>query len=563
MAEKEKFTAVIDVDTARAIQALTAYRQSFENANRETKKGETGADDAGKKIGGLSGVVQGATKDLAAYALGFGSVGVAVRSITGLVNEMAQATQKSVQRGREFLDLAVSMEQTAMKLAQLRGDISQIGIGGSRRDILNLARETGTTPQQAERAIFFGESAFGRGTQAGLAAGKTVSMMAGPAGLSPQEVKQIPKLFSILGATTEQSQLRALNMLNRAAGGSIAELGEFTDPFISAVVSMIERGIPYDEALAYMQTGIQTSGSPAEAATNIQRLTDISAGRTEGGLEFLSTKAAEQGVDFGALSDRERLAFTRDLFLRTKAAGPAAMDELKTKLDVRGFATLRAMYSDAGLRQFDKAMGEIPQAGMSGEVESMYRQYQGSLTAEQNRMQVQAIEAQIKTIDGNRGRAMLGKTTDDLFKLYEESRTAGEVFAHAGPASDSRSRRRLRREFLRTQLDAAREMADTPEEQANIDRLLGNLGSTIFDLDDREMIGEIYEATHRFRAMDIAGEPVDMTGRGMQTERIFGVPVPGWGQKGERNVVNQHYYGYTVVPSRGSSTPQSANELPD
>ncbi len=571
--DRVKFTAIIDVETARAIQALQAYRQSFERANHETKQGQRATADAATQVGGFAGVVDKAGASLTAYATSAISVTAALMSLKGAYREVTQAADETLRKHRELLDATASLEQLAMIVAQMRGDVSRAGISQAQQDILSISEQYAIPLRQAERALFFGESALGRGTPAGLAAGRTVAMMAGAARLEPEEVKQIPKLYQILDATTEQKQLEVLNMLNRAAGVSIAELGEMTQPFISSVVSLTERGIPYDEALAYMVAAIQTSGSPAEAATMMERLVDISAGRTEAGLEYLSEQYAKAypGGDFRRLTDRERLAFTKELYLRKKAEGPGAMDELKTSLDVRGFAALRALYSDAGLRLFEQAMSEIPASATSGELETMYGEYMSTLTARMIRDETQAMAAAARAGQEYAASGILETQTERLMRHYKADRPYGESLFNwlAGG-----TRRIMRIQFLKLQLEAAYQMAQTPEERHRIQSLYQQLFEKTIT-SDPAFAKQVYEATGGYGALQAYGaepSPLEVTSTYAEPSRIPPLGTEDWPtrpwvtpahMRTERGAINNYYLGYTVFSGNGSMTPDSANHLPE
>ncbi|GAH18327.1 unnamed protein product, partial [marine sediment metagenome] len=216
--------------------------------------------------------------------------------------------------------------------------------------------------------------------------------------------------------------MQILNQIHAATAGSIAETGEYLEPFISTAVSDIERGFTMGESLARMTAGIETTGSIAEAATMSRRLVDIAAGRTKAGLKFLTGQAKKRDVDFGALTDPQRFEFVRGLYHEFQKAG--TMDVLKTKLDVRGFAAMRALFSEVGERKYFGMLPVIEEAAGGTAVQQMAEQYKGLLTAEKTQIETRGTLAKARTGREQKEENVLWSMMADAHDIAR-TRTAG------------------------------------------------------------------------------------------------------------------------------------------
>lgn len=377
-------------DAARSLAEFIDLQESVDKKFDGIAKSAGKASAAAGKFGRAKGKVKGIKDEVTGFNAaaekaitsvknwvgGFVGLSGVVRSIQNLVAEMEKA--RTLQK--EMLGTAVDVEKTVMKTAHLRGDVSDAGIAAARSDIASVAQQAKVSLPVAAQIQFFSESAMGAGTVAAGTAAKNIAAFSGAAGLSPDEVKMIPKLFSVMKADTSAKQMKILNQVYKAAGGSIAETGEYLQPFISTAVSDIERGFTLPQSLARMTAAIETTGSVAEAGTASQRLADITAGRSERGLKFLTEQAAKKGVDFASLTDPQRMEFARAMYGDFKAAGQ--LDVLKTQLDVKGFASMRAMFSETGQRKYKQMLPQIEAAAGSDAVKRMAGQYESTLTAQ-------------------------------------------------------------------------------------------------------------------------------------------------------------------------------------
>ena len=486
-----KVTFNLEANEAKAVQALLRVVDAQDKGvagmrrlNREAQKSQT--------------VLQGIGQSVAGWLTAFASIGTVVQGLRAIVSEMKEATALR----REMTEVAKTTEELTIKIANLRKDVSAGGIAAVTRDVAAIATQTKIPFDVASRALFYSESAMGAGTPQALAAATTIGQFAAPAGLKPDEVRLIPKLFSITGATDRQKQLQILNQLHAATAGSIAETGEYITPFLSTAVSDIERGFTLSQSLARMTAAIETTGTVSDAATMSGRLADIAAGRNVRALKYLTEQGRTRGVDFTALSDPQRLEFARRLYHEHQAAG--TMDELKTKLDVRGFAAMRALFSEVGERKYYSMLPEIEQAAGGTAVQTMAEQFKGTLTAQEAGRETTVQLAQTLLAQERQPDILLTKVSGDILKqVHGRLRGFGE-YTTAGLTADAFEQHRIAKMVMQENLALAYEQAGGAERD-RIAGLIRETGGTLALSAEPDLVRRAFEATGGFSMVQRAG----------------------------------------------------------
>lgn len=498
-------------DNARLIADLEKQDKSLQGVARSAgKAGEAmrkSTGDARKGAKGVTTEMTGVEKATAAaatqaanYVKGFVGIGGILMTVRALTQQLAE--QRSLQK--EMLGTAVGFEGQALKIAHLRGDVSPTGIKGAQSSISQIAMANKVPLDVAASTLFFAESSMGAGSPAAYSAAQSITEFAGAAGLTADEVQQIPKLFGALKADTPKKQKAVLNQLKEAAGRSIAETGEYTQNYIPTAVSDIERGYTLPQSLSRFTAMIDTTGSVAEASTQSQRLADITAGRNEKALEFLTKQATRRGQDFGAMDDPARLQFGRQIYQEFKAAG--RMDDLKTQLDVKGFAAMRAGFSETATRKYADTLPAVTAAAGSDQVQQMAKQYQSTLTAQTAARETQRV---LSEAEAGRQRAALADfnaMVDDIHKQSKmNARGVGNNLSLAlmpesfekKTIADSLIRESLARERFKA------EAAGDPERLRRIQSMQFNMPDVLTQ--QPGYIEDVFNMTDGFS--DVAGDP--------------------------------------------------------
>jgi len=365
-----KTTFVLEANEAKAVAAFLKVVDAQDRTIAKNRQMSREGERASKSMSGVGGSVAG-------WLTGFASVGTVIQGLRSIVAEMEKATQLR----KEMQEVALTTEQLSMKIAHLRTDVSVGGIAAVTKDVADIAKQTASALDVASRALFFSESAMGAGTARAKSAAMTITKFAGPAGLTPEETILIPKIFDITRAYTEKQQMVILNQLRAATAASIAETGEFIQPFVTPMTLAMQQGFTFSQALAQMVAAIQTTGSVEKAGTEAKTALEIAAGRTVQAMEFYQKEGRKRGVDYGGLKAPERYEFVRGLYQEFEGAGPRAMDVFKTKVGAKGFSFIRAMFGEAGQRKYFEVLPEIEAARESDAVQQMAEQYMTLLTA--------------------------------------------------------------------------------------------------------------------------------------------------------------------------------------
>ena len=152
--------------------------------NREGRKVKQGMDDVG-------GTANRTTGSILRWAGGLLSIGGAVHGLRAVVAEMETAAALK----KEMYETALSVEQLAQSLAHVRGDMSAAGRKAATADIFDIAKQATVTPAVAQQLLFFAESTFPQSKEKARTAAITIGKFAAPAGLTPEEVEVIPRIF--------------------------------------------------------------------------------------------------------------------------------------------------------------------------------------------------------------------------------------------------------------------------------------------------------------------------------------------------------------------------------
>jgi len=365
-----KVQMVFDAETGKMVGGFLKLIQQQEKAGANTRKMNRDAQGLGRTMGGVGGLAQKAASNITSWIGSFAGVYGIAKSIGGIV-----AGIKEVAEFREkMLGTALSLDKIVLKIADIRKDVSPKGIAAARQTVEQVAKQTNIPLEVASQIVFYTESAMGAGTPRAQAAAETIGKFAGPAALQPEEVKMLPKLFNLTKAQTREEMMQVLNQVKVASAESIAETGEYLEPFMGTVVQDIERGYGLKESLARMTSMVETTGSVADASAQSERVVDVLEGRNEAALKFLTKQAKRRGIDFEKLTTPEREEFGGRLYAEYVQAGK--LDEFKTQLDVRGFKAIRARFSETARRKYEDVLPKIEAAKTSDLIEQTSRQYE-------------------------------------------------------------------------------------------------------------------------------------------------------------------------------------------
>jgi hypothetical protein len=348
----------------------------------------------------------------------FVGIGTAVAAVKAIAAEM----EKTRQLQKEMMGVSLSNEQLALKIANLPGrrDVSKEGLGKVNSLINQVALSGGVSQQTASNILFYSESAMGSNASA-LSAATQIAQFAGPAGLTPQEVRQIPKLFNLTGADTAAKQQQVMAKIYQAAGGSIASTGEYLEPFIGQATNFMSRGFTLDESLARMSSAVDVTGSVADAGSMSERLAAITSGRNAKALKYLERAAKKQGKDFRAMSDPQRMAMVEGLWDTADAAG--MRDVFKEELDSRGYEAMLRLFSPQGKKKYTESLAAISAANPADLV-SMTGQFKGTLMSS-------AAKGEVKTS------VLEGTIGDQTASIVKFNKAIDEVQRIAHARSDS------------------------------------------------------------------------------------------------------------------------------
>jgi hypothetical protein len=426
---------VIEQEDHGASKALRNYytlMNKTEKAAREVAKSSRAAGKAGKRAGdaasagarkantGLRGTKKGFDDISTSASAGITNIGrwvtgfIGIAGITKAIQGMNESIKETNQLTGEMFTSAIELEKLSLQIAHLRQDTSPTGISNVQRDLEKVAKEGKVTLPVAGQALFFAESAMGAGSEQAMSGAINIAKFAGPPQLTPEETKLLPKLFSVLKADNEKKQMEVLNKLAIATGGSIAQVGEYLEPFIGVIASDVARGYNLNESLARMTASIEVEGSISKAGQLSRRASEVASGRNEKALGFLSAAAKEKGFDFTKLPDPQRLEFARGLYHEHERAG--TLDTLKTQLDAKGYAAFLQLFSGTGESKYFEMLPRIAAGGKSNAVEEMFQNYKETLTAKQVGLENESLLAAAKTGRKKEGSAVLNEITEEILK---------------------------------------------------------------------------------------------------------------------------------------------------
>lgn len=382
-----------------------AVKQVDENLNQIGKKAKAGNTEFT--------AMNGLLKTAATSALGFVSSFASFGTVLKVAKDYNEQLKQMIELQKEYKAAAVTTEQLAIKIANLPGrkDLSAEGLKKVSDMITSISMQAGIPRDVAKSLLFYSESAMGSGP-AGQTAAMNIAKFASSAQLNPDEVKQLPKLFNLTGATSSEQQNVVLSKLYQAAGNSIAETGEFLNPFVSAVTNYLNRGYSYEEALSRMTSAVESTGSVAEAGEMTERLAAITTGRNKKAMEFLEKEARKQKLDFTAMSDPQRTAFVQTLWDRYSSSGQR--DLFKSEMDSRGYEAMLALFGPAAQKKYNEILPMVSNPDLSA-LGTMHSQYMGTMTAKGNIRE--AINASMQTDigQGTSGATAFWGLVDELY----------------------------------------------------------------------------------------------------------------------------------------------------
>lgn len=551
-----KTTFVLEAQEAKAVDAYLKVIDKQDKATASLRRMNREAGKVRGEVGQVGKTADSTAGKIASWMAGFATIGTVVAGLKAVVNEMQNASALR----KEMHKAALSTEQLATKLAHLRGDVGRGGLAAVQKDISSIASAARIPLDVAATTLFYTESTFGPG-KAARSAAEVISAFAAPAGLTSEEVKMLPKLMSITGADTRQKQMQLVNMIYAATKGSIAETGEYLQPFVKTATSDIARGYTIEQSLARMTSAVEMTGTADVAAEMSSRIAAITSGRNERALGFMQeeyaldqirqrgidpsrfykraggrkrgeggpatfdTGAAEaaMGAKFTDLTDPERLEFVRGLYHRYKEAGE--MDVLKTRLDVRGYEAMLALFSPAAEKKYEQMLPAIATAKGSDAVQRMAADYLTTMGAVSQKMQTRTAMGQLRIGSEVEPEVVLGKMTEEVLGQIKSQLRGGYESTAFALTPESVEKWHVSRAIVRQNLALAYEQAGTPERRGYIEDLRARLGQTRLLGRNPQLVGEMYEATGGFGMIEEQGRlPLGMQPayrRGMET--YFGI----------------------------------------
>lgn len=361
-------------------------RKSMSKAGRAGKKAMGDAGDAAGKAAGktkgakrqmsaFSTATKGAAASVKAWLLGFASISVVTRGLRYMVDTMREARDLQ----KEMLGQTVTSEELALKTAHLYGDVSPQNLKKMEAEQIRLARIGNITKQTASQIQFFSRSAMGT-EEAGWSAMKTIGKFAGPAGLSDEEVRSLPKFFKLINADTEKKQMEALEGLYGATKGSITMVGEMIDPFLKLLGPGLGRGFSWEQLLSRHMGLLETLG-PERAAQAGLIVGEVTGGKTKKAQDWFSKLGKERGVDWREMSGPERYEFMREYYREIKD-DTKKVDEMTLMLGgARGSRVVRYAFGEASEKHEAFTLKKIEEAKGSGVIEKMYKEFGESTIA--------------------------------------------------------------------------------------------------------------------------------------------------------------------------------------
>ena len=465
-----------------SIRKLKELNKEGKKTQREMKKAmkamADGGDKAAKKTGKvkdqMTGVGKVATASLSAikgYIASFGGLAGVAALFNGIVASMREGAEIQ----KTMLGEAVGLEGTVMKIAHLRKDTSTAGQMAAQKDVAAIAQAQHVPLEVAADALFFSESSFDPGSEAAKSSAAAIADFAAPAGLTPEQVKGLPKVFSAFGADTRQQQDVILNQLVAGTGGSSAETGEYIGPLVSLANVFKEMGFTFEQTLGRMTAQIEVSGSVSKAAEDARRFAEIASGRrTEKAMDFMVAEGKKDGVDFQKLSVPERVDyFSKNIYDDYAKAGK--LDELSMVLGGESFKVVQLGASQTAREKYKSIMPKITKAKASTYVQDMAVDFAATITARSTDRQIRKTLAEAALGREKEPQARLKEMVDDIFDLSKGLADGKGDILYRAIHPESFEKSAIARNLIRENLFLAKDAAAEPDKakiQEMIDRMI-------------------------------------------------------------------------------------------
>lgn len=487
-----------------SIKKLKESNAEAKKTQREMKKAmmamAEGGDKAAKKTGKvkdeMSGVGKAAAGSMTAvrnWIAGFAGLSTVATVLNGIVSSMREAAEMQ----KEMLSESESLESIVMKIAHLRKDASTSGQLSAQRDVAAIAQSSHVPLPVAAETLFFSESSFAPGSAAAKSSAAAIADFAAPAGLTPEQVKGLPKIFSAFGADTRAKQDTILNQLVAGTGGSSAETGEYIQPLVGLTNVFKSMGFTFEQTLARMTAQIEVSGSVSKAAEDARRFAEIASGRrTEKAMDFMSEHAKAKGVDFASLSVPERVEFfEKNIFDEYAKSG--RLDELSTVLGGESFNVVQLGASATARSKYANILPAIQAATSSSYVQDMAGDFAGTITARSADRQARKTLARAALGREKEPQARLEEMTADIYEIaFNKADTFPELLDRA-LLPKGLEKRHIAADLIRENLYLARESAPAAD-QNKYTNMLKRLDKITSFRANPEFVRQAYEMTHGF-----------------------------------------------------------------
>lgn len=474
--------------------ARDAQRESTKAMKAAEKGGAAAAENAGKlknEMKGVGTVSADSLTAISAWVKGFAGISGAAAALANIKKTMAEVA--AIQQ--TMLTDALDFQDVALKVAHVRGKTDVAGVRAAQQDIKNIALEGHVSPQVASKALFFSESSFEPESPEAMASAKTIVGFAAPAGLTPEEIQGIPKLYSAFGADTPEKQNKLLNQLVAGTGGSSAETGPYIQPLVSIANVFKEMGFSFKQTLALFTAQIEVSGTVSKAAEDTRRYVEtISGRRTEKSMDFLAGEGKKDGVDFRGMTIPERVEyFGPGVYDDYAEAGN--LDELAPVFGGESFKVVQLGASPTARNKYNKILPKITAAENSGHVQKMSKEYAGTLRAMNADLETQIYVSSAKRGEETAALAQIDKIADALLDQYKNRDQDWRGWMDTTFTLDGVLSHQLIGEAFQQNLGAALEQAETEEQKKRIQDLQWKVaGTNVFDA-DTSLQTEVYNIT--------------------------------------------------------------------
>lgn len=493
--EDLKFKIVTDPD--KAIAGMAKAIAKLESVNAKLKK----VNKTGKKTKPALGGFGKVAGDVGKMAAGFITAQAAIAGAKKVLGAFVSSLQEAVKLRKQFSGMAMTADERALGLADLRGDVTDEGIDAAKKYIANLAKKTGITRDPAKSIIFFSESQLGANTPEAAASALSIAKFAGPAGLDAESVKMIPKILGNkpLGADTPEEIEHVLDVIKKTSLMSVATPGELLPAIMKFYDYGMGLGFKHEELMAMMATAVAVTGSVEEAATHVLGGLQISKGKTTKALEFYGEAAKKRGKDWGQMEAPERYAFVSELYQEAEEKSPAAKDEFTVKVGGKGEKYVAAMLGESGQELYRGYLDQINEPEIAGLNERTFQDYKTTRLFKQRVLQIQGEEAKETVAIKRRAEVALEKITGDILEISHANLESVPDHIKAGLTLDSLEKSAISRMVVRESLRVAKEKAKpgTPgyAELQRLENELPGIGAfSIFP----DYVEEAYKATSGF-----------------------------------------------------------------